>query len=366
MPSTARTLMLAALPAFALACSDADPFEPALHDTGPESTAQVGAGFPLYGIGGIAAATPLHPCDASAHREFDFWLGAWDVYNPDGDLIGTNSVTSELDGCVVAEHWTNAGGVRGRSINTFDRETGQWHQTWVSANFAGHLRMAGGLDETGRMVLEGQRHAVNLGVTLFDEYRWTPVSDDEVEQFGSLTVPAAGFESTFLGIYERRDAISPAPEAPTTGCQAGGPAEQARQLDFWIGDWVVSTAAGKVLGTSTVSTDLSGCLLEERFRTPGGYEAVAFAAFDFYEQEWFRTYIDNRAEQLRWTGAFEAATGTMTFTGNEAGPGSSGEVLQQATIAPDGSGAVRQTLRVSRDGGTSWSAAVVLVYKPTS
>lgn len=361
MTSTARTLVLFVLPAFLLACSDTDPVEP---DSGlgpaPGSRAAVGAGFPLYGLDALTRATPGEVCDSAPYRDFDFWLGEWEVDNPEGTPIGTNSVTRELNGCVVAEHWTDTDGGRGRSINTFDPETGQWHQTWVSANFSGHLRMSGGLQEDGRMVLTGQREAVNQGVTLFDEYRWTPLGDGRVEQVGILRVPAADFEGTFVGLYERRDAISPAPEAPTMGCQPGGLAEQARQLDFWVGDWTVS-AKGRVLGTSTVSTDLSGCLLEERFRTPKGYEAVAFAAFDVWEQRWFRTYIDNRGERVELAGVLEG--NAMILTGQEAGPGESGAVFQRVRITPIGAG-VRQSIQVSRDGGASWGPSVDLLYQP--
>lgn len=363
MKSTVRALVLLAIPAFVVACSDLDPTDPG-NRLGPtsESAAALGAGLPLYGLGELARATPGQPCSAEPYRRFDFWLGEWDVFNPDGDQVGTNSVTSELDGCVVAEHWVSASGTAGRSINTFDAETGQWHQTWASANFQGHLRMAGGLQPDGRMVLAGRRDFVRQGVTLFDEYTWTPLGPDRVRQVGTLTVPAAGFEGSFVGIYKRRDEISPAPLAPTTECQAGGPAEQARQLDFWIGVWVVSTASGKVLGTSTVSTDLSGCLLEERFRTPEGYEAVAFATFDWWEQRWHRTYIDNRGEQVRLSGGFDGSS--VTLTGEESTPGESGSVLQRVTITPTPDGNVRQSIQVSREGGESWIPAVDLFYRP--
>ena len=362
MRSTVRALVLLAIPALVVACSDLDPTEPGTR-LGPTSgsAAALDAGFPLYGLGGLTRATPGEPCSTGPYRQFDFWLGKWDVFNPDGDPVGTNVVTRELDGCVVAEHWVSAGGTAGRSINTYDAETGQWHQTWASANYRGHLRMAGGLDPDGRMVLAGQRDFVAAGVTLFDEYTWTELGPDRVKQVGTLSVPAAGFEGSFVGIYERRDEISPAPLSPSAACQAGGPAEEARQLDFWIGDWVVSTASGKVLGTSTVSTDLSGCLLEERFRTPEGYEAVAFATFDWWEQRWYRTYIDNRGEQVRVSGGLEGSV--MTLTGEEGTPGASGTVLQRVTIAPTPDGGVRQSIEVSRDGGASWTPGVDLFYR---
>src|SRR5918996_1555494 len=49
------------------------------------------------------------PCAAPEYRQFDFWLGDWNVYNPAGALVGTNRVTREFDGCVLQEHWVAAG-----------------------------------------------------------------------------------------------------------------------------------------------------------------------------------------------------------------------------------------------------------------
>ncbi|MFI5183972.1 MAG: hypothetical protein ACHQNV_06220, partial [Vicinamibacteria bacterium] len=35
------------------------------------------------------------PCSASEYRQFDFWLGDWDVYE-NGKAAGTNRVTREF------------------------------------------------------------------------------------------------------------------------------------------------------------------------------------------------------------------------------------------------------------------------------
>jgi len=63
------------------------------------------------------------PCAAPEYRQFDFWIGDWNVYGPDGSLAGTNDVTRELDGCVLQEHWVAAGPPpqRGSSFNTWER-----------------------------------------------------------------------------------------------------------------------------------------------------------------------------------------------------------------------------------------------------
>ena len=68
--------------------------------------------------GGMATASV--PCSAPENRQFDFWLGEWDVTTPDGKLAGTNRITRILSGCALREEWSGAGGIRGTSLNVFD------------------------------------------------------------------------------------------------------------------------------------------------------------------------------------------------------------------------------------------------------
>jgi len=45
------------------------------------------------------------PCSAAEHRQFDFWLGDWEVKGPAGKVAGRNSISSTHNGCVVVESW---------------------------------------------------------------------------------------------------------------------------------------------------------------------------------------------------------------------------------------------------------------------
>src|ERR1700693_1348918 len=68
------------------------------------------------------------------YRQFDFWLGDWDVYSPDGPSVGANLVTSEQDGCLLIEHWTaSTGGETGTSFNYYDVRTRNGISfTWIT------------------------------------------------------------------------------------------------------------------------------------------------------------------------------------------------------------------------------------------
>jgi hypothetical protein len=80
-------------------------------------------------------------CDGEAYRQFDFWLGDWEVRNPKGDLVGTNLV--EQEGCALMEHW-KSNMETGISLNVYDAVSKEWSQTWVdSTGSVLHLRGRG-------------------------------------------------------------------------------------------------------------------------------------------------------------------------------------------------------------------------------
>src|SRR5215212_8679319 len=85
--------------------------------------------------GGWASAqalpAPAKPCQSAEHRQFDFWVGHWDVFGPAGKKVGENQIELIADGCALLEQWTGNGGVTGKSLNIYDAVDRRWHQTWV-------------------------------------------------------------------------------------------------------------------------------------------------------------------------------------------------------------------------------------------
>ena len=80
------------------------------------------------------AQPPKKACTEPAHRQFDFWIGEWDVLLPDGKPAGRNHIVSIAGGCGLEEQWTGAGGGSGRSLNTYDAADKRWHQFWVGGD----------------------------------------------------------------------------------------------------------------------------------------------------------------------------------------------------------------------------------------
>lgn len=102
---------------------------------------------------GLAAQSAIG-CKSPEHRQFDFWVGTWDVSPTGQDKVVARSVIENLyGGCVIRENWTPASGTAGGSLNTYDPDDGKWHQVWMDAANA-RVLFDGELVE-GKMVLTG-------------------------------------------------------------------------------------------------------------------------------------------------------------------------------------------------------------------
>jgi tetratricopeptide (TPR) repeat protein len=76
----------------------------------------------------------VYPCRYSEQaRQFDFWIGEWDVKSAAGQQAGSSSIQLMLGECVIYENWTSAPpqNYSGKSFNLYNSATGKWMQTWV-------------------------------------------------------------------------------------------------------------------------------------------------------------------------------------------------------------------------------------------
>jgi len=156
-------------------------------------------------VGGLVvtsfAAEKKPGCYDPAFRQFDFWLGDWQVYDAKGKLAGSNRVEKLLDGCALQENWMGARGIGGTSLNFYDAARQKWHQTWISA--FGPLYLEGGLVE-GEMVLRGERPDQS-GQKVLHEIRWTPLKDGRVKQhWRSSADNGKTWKDVFVGFYQRK------------------------------------------------------------------------------------------------------------------------------------------------------------------
>ena len=151
----------------------------------------------------LAAQSPP-ACTGAEHRQFDFWLGEWNVTLPNGRPAGTNSIQSINAGCGLREEWKGAGGSTGTSLNAFDPTSGRWHQTWVGSDGT-VLFLDGGLRD-GAMELSGVTTGAN-GAKTVHRIRWTPLGGTPAavrQLWESSTDGGKTWAVAFDGKYERR------------------------------------------------------------------------------------------------------------------------------------------------------------------
>ncbi len=163
-------------------------------------------------VGSLTAATPSSPasgqqaaCTAEEHRQFDFWLGEWTVTRTaDGQLAGTNQISSAFGGCVLLEEYSSPSGYAGSSFNIYDAAQEVWHQTWVDNS--GLLLVLDGQLEDSKMVLMGERPGQD-GEMQLNQITWEAKDDGTVRQIW-LTSDDHGetWNAAFDGTYTRKAA----------------------------------------------------------------------------------------------------------------------------------------------------------------
>lgn len=142
------------------------------------------------------------PCENSIYRQFDFWVGEWDVYSAQGQVAGKNSITKQLGDCILKEDYSTPSGYTGQSFNIYDRITGKWHQTWVDNT--GLLLSLYGQLEGKSMVLQGKGKN-QQGQDIQHRITWTPVPDGSVRQhWESSADEGKSWDTLFDGKYVKR------------------------------------------------------------------------------------------------------------------------------------------------------------------
>jgi len=146
-------------------------------------------------------ASTSKPCATPEHRQFDFWLGDWEVTKPDGKIAGHNRITRILGGCALREEWTGSSGTSGTSINAFDAGTQKWHQTWVDDG--GTVLLLTGDFQGGKMVLVGEGPAAGAK-TKRQRITWTPLPGGRLRQLWDSSEDGGNtWKIEFDGTYAR-------------------------------------------------------------------------------------------------------------------------------------------------------------------
>ena len=124
------------------------------------------------------------PCMYNAeNRQFDFWVGEWDVVDSSsGVTAGSSRIEKELGDCVIWENWTSANSpYAGKSYNIYNPDLKRWEQFWVD-NVGGTIHFYGGLKD-GVMDFYTDELPQPDGTKLKRHLQFFNLGPDKVRQF---------------------------------------------------------------------------------------------------------------------------------------------------------------------------------------
>jgi len=123
------------------------------------------------------------PCEDPEFKQFDFWIGDWDVASSaDGVHRGSSHISKVMGGCVVWENWSSTGSPYfGKSYNTWNPNLKRWEQYWVD-NTAGVMFFHGSLKD-GVMDYWTDEVPQPSGEKLMRHLQFFNLAPDKVRQF---------------------------------------------------------------------------------------------------------------------------------------------------------------------------------------
>ena len=149
-------------------------------------------------------------------------------------------------------------------------------------------------------------------------------------------------------------AQTPPPPAPL-------PAE-ARQFDFWVGEWIVTNPAGKAAGQSKIESIAGGAGLLENWTGAGNYTGKSLNAYNAAKKQWQQYWVGSDGGVLELVGGI--VDGRMVLSARHDVKGK--PVIERITWTPNTDGSVRQHWEQSGDDGKTWTTAFDGLYRKKS
>jgi len=142
------------------------------------------------------------PCCSHEHRQFDFWLGEWEVFKND-TLVGFNNIVLLQDSCIIQENWKSVKGkYTGSSYNFFDKEMKMWRQLWID-NQGDNLWLQGEYEDN-KMIMYSEMSEESTSKSL-NRITWTKNEDETVRQQWEISKGDGGkWINIFDGLYKQK------------------------------------------------------------------------------------------------------------------------------------------------------------------
>jgi hypothetical protein len=146
----------------------------------------------LIAMSGVKINAQKTPCTTDpVYRQFDFWIGEWEVYGKNGKKAGDSKIDLILDSCIILENWKSANPFRGlyysgKSFNTYNSVTKQWQQTWVD-NVGGTTEFLEGHFEDNKMIFKTKPFPVSNDTMAVRRLTFFSLGTDKVRQYSEIS-----------------------------------------------------------------------------------------------------------------------------------------------------------------------------------
>lgn len=153
-----------------------------------------------------------------------------------------------------------------------------------------------------------------------------------------------------VGVSAQTKEASSAGDAPQARpCESD---ERFRAFDFWVGDWEVRGADGKLQGENTISAQERGCVLVERWQGVQGSTGMSINYLERVTDEWVQIWHAASGYQINIRGGMTDDGMLLRGTIHYIGTGQTAPFRGLWTPLPDGR--VRQYFEQSNDDGETW------------
>ncbi|MEP7029175.1 MAG: tetratricopeptide repeat protein [Candidatus Eisenbacteria bacterium] len=140
------------------------------------------------------------PCEyAPESRQFDFWIGDWEVRDNRGGqvVVGASHVEKILGGCVIFENWSGGLGGSGKSFNAWNPELRCWQQNWMDDS-GSVSNFTDGHSNDGRLVFVAEKLGAD-GKPFRNRLSFFDLGPDQVRQFSEQSTDGG---ATWTVVYD--------------------------------------------------------------------------------------------------------------------------------------------------------------------
>ena len=139
---------------------------------------------------------------ATESRQFDFWLGDWNVTYPGATIPSSSQVSLDLGQCLLVESWHGGKGHSGKNMFAYSSDDKKWHGMF--ADNQGRVHVFEGKVSSGDAEFFGRSPAAD-GQAVLNRIRVVRVGENEVQQTWEKSFDqGATWTVAFRGNYLRK------------------------------------------------------------------------------------------------------------------------------------------------------------------